>query len=359
MQMECLKLGANRCRRPLLAGGGAVLLVGLVLLSGGGSRSRHLAQANDAAQKEAGREVFLVRAGAVPAALGMASHAAYNRTPAYRYDRYHVRQGPMLFVGMEGGRVLALAPQCTMNFRFPNYSLVKGAAPGEPTFTAGVLSLTLPGASQPSRFLVSGETDWNYLQDPSGGFDAFVDAVFPEPPHVRQDFPAAWVDQAIHFDKLRQWHALRREKPMVQVEPIGNHDLAFVSFPAIPGLRTLGLEKPREKVLSMLKEMPFSTMLGREFLLRCEECVALSESREFPQSSAPVNLLRLAQIACFLLAPEFLPALNTLAAIAEMLPVVLDAVGEFNRGVKGVEDLNKLAGAGILGTMLDLTKSLS
>lgn len=355
MHLQQVNPQPKRILHPLMAGGGVVLLVGLLFLLGGSSRPESIAHADEAAHKEAFKDLVPAWVNLVPGALTTVSHRGYNRTSFYRQDTHHLRQGTMVILGNDGNRLVGLTTQCAVNFKFPNYSLIKGAASGEPTFTAGILSLTLPGGNAASNYLVARETDWTYLQDPSGGFDAFIDSTFPEPPHVREEFPAAWVESAIHFDKLRQWHALRREKPMVEVEPLGNHDLALVYFPAIPGIRTLGLEKPREKILALLKEMPFSSMLGREFFVRCEECTALVEGHPIAQTPTYVTLLRFARLACLLLAPQFSPAIGIAAGAGEMLPAILDAVEDLSRGMHGVEDLNKLTAAGMLGTMLDLT----
>jgi len=328
---------------------GGALILGLAF--GLGTPSKANAQ-DKRAHEEALRNVVLARVNAIPGALGTLRHTAYEDDGFLVGDCLEAR-APILILGQEGDRMVGLTTQCAVSFRFPAYSLYDPGEIGEPELVAGIVEITMPGSpGQVSRFLVRSETDWKYpgIESPDNGIANFLEISFPS--HPDRDIPTSLRSTAAHIDRLKQWHTLRRAHPMLDVEALGDHDLAIVSFPAIPGARTLGLERPKEKMAKLLKEVPFAQMLGRDFFLRCDECLAKTEGAQQKGLKLAMKGAMLARIACVLLAPEFLPVV---AIASEVLPMMIQLVEEMIAGMEGGKELTAMAAKGQLGLVLDLT----
>lgn len=328
---------------------GGVLIVGLAF----NLRAPSNAVAQDKkAHEEALRDVVLARVNAIPGALAMLRHTAYEDDGLLVGDLLEAR-APVLIVGQDGDRMIGLTTQCAASFRFPSYSLFDPGEIGEPELVAGIAELTLSGSRpQTFRFLVRPDMDWKYpgIESPDNGIAMFFDLSFPVLPD--RDIPTGLRSTATHIDRLKQWHALRRARPMLDVEPLGDHDLAIVSFPAIPGTRSLSLDRPKEKIIKLIKEMPFAQMLGRDFFVRCEECLGKTEGANQKGLKPPMQGARLARIACWLLGSEFFPV----AIAMEILPTMVHLADEAVTAHQGGKELTLMAAKGHLGLVLDLTR---
>lgn len=129
-----------------------------------------------------------------------------------------------------------------------------------------------------------------------------------------------------------------------------------MTLPGHLDLPTAGIERPREKIIQLLKDVPFSKMLGREFFLSCEDCASRAARLKPREGSRHSRATGFAWLAGYLLAPEAAHIMGRPVNAVELATEAVRAYEEVQRASAGIQELRRLGRSPVLGSAIDITR---
>jgi len=196
------------------------------------------------------------------------------------------REGYLLLLGQQSGKVIALATRCGVDMSWPHPGLVGESPGGMPKFIAGIVAFSLPDAAPSAPrdyYLVSRETDMSHpsMKNPNWDESGWVPGTFAK--FVRET----------GINSLAFWKTLLESGDRIEFSEVGKNDFAFVTFEQ---KKVFGIVASDSRDGLKVNEVVPGTAASRAGLLAGDVLVSLNgrsvrNSKEFHAAldSCPVN----------------------------------------------------------------------